>query len=53
MAFPLSELRSMEGSEQRGDTPDLGVYRHPLETAEATVRGGVGEDWVESGNWEQ
>ena len=32
----------MEGSEQRGDTPDLGVYRHPLETAEATVGGGVG-----------
>lgn len=32
----------MEGSEQRGDTPDLGVYRYPLETAGATVRGGVG-----------
>ena len=26
MAFPLSEVGSMEGSEQRGDTPDLGDY---------------------------
>ena len=26
LAFPLSELGSMEGSEQRGDTPDLGDY---------------------------
>lgn len=42
LAFPLSEMGSMEGSEQRGGTPDLGNYRHPLETAGATVGGGVG-----------
>ena len=42
LASPLSEMGSMEGSEQRGGTPDLGDYRHRLETAGATVGGGVG-----------
>ena len=39
LAFPLSEVGAVEGSEQRGDTPDSGIYRHPPKTGGATVCG--------------
>ena len=47
LACPLSEVGAVEGSEQRGDTPDSGIYRSPPETAVATVC--VGEVWWRTG----
>lgn len=43
LAFPPGEVGAMEGSEQRRDSPDSGVCRHPPETAEAVFWGQGGQ----------